>query len=187
MCLAKRFRESVTPAQRKDGFDAGLQVHFMPGGDIDGLDSSPSSHDHAHGSTLLNQWSHTSSIQRYFGIGSIQTALGTSDRGKVQEQAEMGSNTHRSGMGDALAVGQNQIWLRLQFRKSLQQDRCFPEGKKTGNIRKGGPSLIRGAFQEDQIGIAEDKKGGIAPVIRAAVRDIAGADFFPRNFRRPKD
>ena len=90
-------------------------------------------------------------------------------------------------MGDPLAIDQNQIWLRLQLEKNLHQHRCFPESEKTGDVGKGRLPLIRGTFQEDQIGIAENKEGGIDPVIRAAVRDITGADSFPGNFRRRKD
>ena len=151
----------------------------MPGGDIDGFDSSPGSHDHAQGSTLLNQWGHASFIQRWLCLSSVQAALGASDRGEVQEQAEMSS--------DPLAVDQNQIRLRLQFGKGFYQNRCFPEGKEAGDVGKRGLPLNHGAFEESQIRIGEEEEGSVYPVIRTAVRDIPGTDFFPRNFRWRED
>jgi len=138
MGLAKRFWDSVTPAEGEYDFYAGRQVHLMPGGDIDGFDSSPGSHDHAQGSTLLNQWGRASFIQRWLCLSSVQAALGASDRGEVQEQADMSS--------DPLAVDQNQIRLRLQFGKGLYQNRCFPEREETGDVGKRGLPFNHGAF-----------------------------------------
>ena len=187
MSLAKRFWDPVTPAEGKNDFYAGFQVHLMPGGNVDGFDSSPGSHDHTHGSTLFNQWDPASLFTAWFGLRSIKAALGASDRGEVQEQAEMSSDPHRSRVGDPLTIDQNQIWLPRQFGESLHQDWCFPESEKTGNVGKGGPPLSLGTFQEGQIGIREEKEGGVYPIIRTAVRDIPGADFFPRNFGGRED
>ena len=94
----------------------------------------------------------------------------------------MGGNTHGSGMGDPLAVEQNQVGYGLQPGEGPQQKGSFPEGEQAGDVGKRDPSPGRGRFPKGQVGIREEKKGGIELIIRKAIRHIRGGDgpeFFP--------
>jgi hypothetical protein len=98
----------------------------------------------------------------------------------------VGGDAHESGVGDPLAVDQDYIRASFQLGKSFQENGRFPERKKAGDVGERALPLGRGAFQQGQIGIGKDKKGGEQLFICAAVRNVSSGDRFERSLRRPE-
>jgi hypothetical protein len=77
----------------------------------------------------------------------------------------MGGYAHGPGVGNSLAIDQDQIRSSCQPEECFQQDWGFPEGEEARDVGKRGVAFGRCPFQEGQIGVGEEKKTSMGHIV----------------------
>ncbi len=71
----------------------------------------------------------------------------------------MAGDAQAAGVGNALSVEEEEVGLRLQPAKGLEDGRPFAEAEQAGHVGKGGGQAGDDVFVALQIGKAEDGDG----------------------------
>ena len=65
-----------------------------------------------------------------------EARLGAADRGPIEDQPQVRGEADPSGVGDSLAVEENEIGLSAQLREGRDQRRSLAESEKPGDVRE---------------------------------------------------
>ena len=88
-----------------------------------------------------------------FAEPSDQARFRAADRRNIEKHADVRSDADASGMGDPLAVHENEVGFRFQPFDGMNDSRPFPEREKSRDVGKCDPCDGRGFCDEFEVRI----------------------------------
>ena len=129
-----RFGDPVPPAAGKDERHGPLQADPVALRDEYRLDPVARPEDGADLPVLMDQPRPIPPLLTHRCMRADEARLGAADRGPIEDQPQVGGEADPPGVGDPLAVEEDEIGRLVQLREGRDQRRSLPEGEKPGDV-----------------------------------------------------
>ena len=149
------FGQTIAPAARQHVVDGGVQIYFVSDGYIEHAGFVPGAEGGSDEFFPVIQAGMGAGCFLRFFAGTAKPGFGASDGGFLQKKSKMRSQAEPTGMGDALAVHEDQIRFEGEALEGGEERGAFPEGEQAGNIGEGDGLDDGALIEEAQVGIAQ--------------------------------
>jgi len=135
----------------KGEFDSVFESAFVAYGNKKGFDIGSGSQDGADGLLVVFEEGISAFLQWGWTEGADEPAFCTADGGFVETQSEVGGQAESAGMGNALAVDEEQVGGGFEFSYGGDAGGCFTKREQAGYVREGKLSAGGGGFEVIQL------------------------------------
>jgi hypothetical protein len=151
----------------QDQFASGGQVHQVTNTHIERAHVGSGAKHRAEAVPVMVKGDPGTALETGFRMGAYETAFGTADRGKIQENSQMTRNAEASWMRHALSIAEQDIRLPLEFAEGGKEGGSLAKREETRDIREEQPALGDLLFDECVgMEIPEDHSGDAVFAIR---------------------
>jgi len=155
-------RQPVAPAHPQYPLGGVLKADAVPDGDVDGGDAVAGAEDEADEVGAVPQLGAASGFRRGLFVAAYEATLGHAYGGDVQEEAQVAGDAEASGVGEAVAVDEEEVRRPLQLLEGAGEDGHLAEGEEAGDVGEGDGLVDEVVLDEAEVGVGEEDDGAAA-------------------------
>ena len=179
--------DAETPAAAEHQAPTSIEIDKVARGNIDGLHPGPCAKHHSHPLAPVREAAILAPTRPRLPMPPDKPRLGATDRWQVKPEPQVAGESETPGMGETLAVTENNIRLMPEVLESAQERRNFAEGEEPRDVGKGDMILHLDEFHKLEPGKGMDGDGSHHPVAVPPISHVGARDQADPAGEGPQD